>query len=792
MIKHLPIRLLAGKIFLAFLAILIFLSVNFFNPTLVKAQTPIPTSTPTIIVTPAPLQLGSVTPPDGSWVKDDGVTFVGKVAARSGKFLDWALANYNWFSVPSGSDNPLATFWATIRNIVYAFFALFVLISAFVIIVTRGRNITVMKFIPRFIMILLLVTFSFALIQFIYQITDATQGFFLKNPDLSTFAQHSTIWQGNLLYVGFGYDFQGYRVLGSAFDESYFVSLLLVKLTALTYYVMVGILILRKIILWFFIIISPIFPLLLLYSPIRNTAKIWVGEFFRWLLYAPIFAIFLSGLVAIWRSSTNIPLQFHLANKDVVYPTAISILLGGPGQVVSLLNSVNNIDTFALYVVALLMLWVVIILPFLLLQIFLGFLRDFSFGESALIKQLIAGGSSLVGRGTGSQPPSPTTQPEGVARPLPFTSAMVAIPQIQTNEATINAHAANIRGAQMSSDFLRIANLSIPTMRDIAKYETSLLSSDIGKHQDIARLHETLEGIANPKRVTLPTQRDQYNLLQEKLRQEAQRGDPLATSILSAAKAVSRTGVAPSIETAKLNGVLAGLNNLGSVGSAEEREKLSSIKSALTQAAQNGDSLANSILSAIQKGEPGLDESLKQKLLEAKENGSAFAVSILEASGTADSKAEANFPIANRVQAVSIDDYESVKKIWQENYLKLEPPRSIDGKQRDRKEWILNDIDKISETINLLMSADTQNITKGMEAVGAILPFLLIGGFAQTEVIAYLKAKLEAAKTVTEEIGTKEEEESTMLDTSKIKEEKSKEMKVEEALPELEKPVEQR
>ena len=72
------------------------------------------------------------------------------------------------------------------------------------------------------------------------------------------------------------------------------------------------------------------------------------------------------------------------------------------------------------------------------------------------------------------------------------------------------------------------------------------------------------------------------------------------------------------------------------------------------------------------------------------------------------------------------------------------------------------------------MSADTQNITKGMEAVGAILPFLLIGGFAQTEVIAYLKAKIEAAKAVTEEISKKEEEESTMLDTSKKREENQK------------------
>lgn len=70
-----------------------------------------------------------------------------------------------------------------------------------------------------------------------------------------------------------------------------------------------------------------------------------------------------------------------------------------------------------------------------------------------------------------------------------------------------------------------------------------------------------------------------------------------------------------------------------------------------------------------------------------------------------------------------------------------------------------------------------------MEAVSAILPFLLIGGFAQTEVVAYLKAKLEAAKTVITELERKQEEEDTMADTSSKKEEKPKEMTSQEELP---------
>jgi len=746
-----------------------------------------------VLITAVPTvnaQVSTSTGSPESWVQDDEVTFVGKSGARSGELLDWTLQNYDWSHVSSGNSNPLSSFWAKIRNIVYAFFALFVLATAFVIIVSRGRNITVMKFIPRFVLIILLVTFSYALVQFIYQINDAVQGFFLKSSSPGC----TNICQKDLLYVGFDYSsFEGFRLFGAQNDESAFISLLLVRLTAITYYVMVGILLLRKIILWFFIVISPIFPLLILYSPIRNTAKIWIGEFFRWLLYAPIFAIFLSGLVAIWSSSTNIPMQFNLGNTAYVYPTAINILLGGPQQALTLQNSVNNKDTFALYVVALLMLWVVIILPFLLLQIFLDYLNNFSFGENAFIKQIIVGGSSFMNK-VNPLPKPPTSpipplyQPTGMAKPLPYTTGKIEIPEMKVAKADIQAQVANVRGNQATSEILNLANLSIPKMTDIAKYETSLLSRDISRHEQVAKVHETLERIANPRQVALPAQRQHYSLMQEKLKQEARKGDPLAASILSAVNTVSKTKVQTQTsvfqrqqETNRLNTVLQKINNLDSVSSLEEKEKLSSIKTSLFEAQQKGDPLASSIMSSVSSGAV-TDETLKEQLMEAKEKGSTLAASLLESAdiSQAEKIGVTSFPASNRVQAVSIDDYESVKKIWQENYHKLEPPKTIEGKERSREEWLKTDIDKITDIINLLTSADTQNIAKGMEAVGAILPFLLIGGFAQTEVIAYLKAKLEAAKEVVSEMSKKQEEEETMVEAGAKKEEKPKEMQMEE------------
>lgn len=727
----------------------------------------------------------TTSPAEGAWVQDSDVTFVGKVGARAGEFLDWTLAYPNWSTV-GGKINPIEEFWKQIRNIVYAFFALFVLVSAFILIISRGKNITVSRFIPKFVIIVIAVTLSFAVVQFIYQIFDVIQGFFLKNPE-PTCAKYAYIYQCNLLNIGFNYkDFVGYRLFGAIYDESAFMSLLLVKLTAATYYTMSGVLLIRKIILWFFIIVSPIFPLLVLYSPIRNTAKIWVGEFFRWLLYGPLFAIFLSGLVAIWR--TGIPLSFKFTPNEVVYPTAVNILLGGPGQSLSLTNSVNNQNTFAQYIVALLMLWVVIILPFLLLQIFLDYLNTLSLSENSTIKRLLAGGSNIFNKGTTVAPPPPPPLPSqgqstGMAKTIPF-SAKIEIPEIKTQ--SISVQRANIQSLQ--TDLAKLTNLSVPTMRDIARFESASMSSDVRKYGEIAKYHEALSHLLDPKKVGAPIERQKYTEFKNRLVNEGQKGNQFANSVLAAASTIEKPGALTEIqkENAKLNTVLAQLANPQGAP-LEKKQHLLNLKDELEKAGKNGDPLATSIMTAMQKGEGGIDEQLKEKLKEAKDRGNALAAAILMNAEKVDiSQLSVNpFPVVNRVQSVSLDDYEAVRKMWQENYLNMEPPKSFDAKTKGRKEWVSFDINKISLAIEYLTSTDPANIKKGMDSVGNILPFLLIGGFSQTEVITYLKAKLEAAKSVLLDLGKKEEEEETMVERKEGKEEKAKEMETEEKIDPL-------
>jgi hypothetical protein len=186
--------------------------------------------------------------------------------------------------------------------------------------------------------------------------------------------------------------------------------------------------------------------------------------------------------------------------------------------------------------------------------------------------------------------------------------------------------------------------------------------------------------------------------------------------------------------------------------------------------------------------------NVRQKLLDQKQKGNPIASSVLAASAATSQAArvagapslQQSLPSVNRVQQVSLEDYEEVRKLWTENYETLEPPKGLNGEQEERRVWIKNDIDKISQAINLLSAVDPEKVKEGMSMVSTILPFLLIGGFSRSEVVAYLKAKMEAGKQVLSGTQRREEEEESKVSSHFERSEKPKEA---EASAKLEEPI---
>lgn len=655
---------------------------------------------------------GGIDQPDPSqWKQDAEVTFTGKLAARSKDLLNWVIANHKWSYLRSGSDkNPLEQIWLTSRFIVLALLSLFILAGAFIIIISRGQSLTIRKFIPKFVLILILIWFSFSLVQYLYQVTDGIQQFFLIKNTGSTKVPISS---SDLLNISFDYDsFVGFRRIDEdnfRFDESAFVSLLMLRLTAATYYIMFLILTVRKVILWFFIIISPIFPLLLFFYPIKNTAKIWLGEFFRWLLYGPLFAIFLAGIVAMWK--IYIPLanqesgpSFTDINKPCgqnqaqvyEYPTSINILLGGPCQSLSYYNSLNIPESFIQYIVALLMLWMVILMPFILLKVFLDYMNNLTVTDTGLVKYLI-----------NTSKPKPQAPPPNIPKPPSFGSfpkppplpilptnppPTIAPPRLPSTPAPVGQASAGLarqlprtvgqtrdlgvglaRGIprfkgdfslrQVVSEILGTNKVSAPTLRDIARFETSQITKNQTQVEEFSKISEALGRISGQSQLITPVERSQAQETMQKLQIEAQKGNPIAASVINATK----------------------------------------------------------------------------------------------------SPQEAAIPEQNQVQTVNLEEYEEVKKTWLENYSKLDPPPGVDGSNQTRKEWLLADVKQIPEVINLLLSGDPIQVEKGKQMVSKILPFLLLGGFSKSEIVAYLKAKLEAAKQALEQLVKSEADEDSQL-----------------------------
>jgi hypothetical protein len=750
--------------FLPFLLVLfsfIFLSVVFaFLPRTVAAQAPTPTPVADAV-------------PPGDWRIDPEVTFIGKNAARSGNLLDFTLENYNWVCVKKAADgqcdnsnNPLTGVWlTTVTYIVVPLLFVVVLAAAIIIIVTRGRSITIMRFLPRFVAVLILIFLSFALLQFFYQFIDVIQGFFLRKD--TQFVGGKTcppecISQEDLLFVGWKYeDFIGLRLSGDENAESAFISLLLTKLTALTYYVMVGILTLRKIILWLFIIVSPIFPILLLFYPVRNTGKIWIGEFFRWLLYAPLFAIFLKGLVVLWRE--GIPLVFHTISRtdtsQIVYPTAVNILLGGPKEFVTPTNSINLTESFALYVFALLMLWGVIILPWILLQIFLDYASNLTASESPVLKSLV----NRIGNQGPPGSPSPTPPSGGSTLNLPFAkkftlpkppSAPTGLAREIPVSTTKITQTSFMPSAQVKAQTLSLVDMQLPSIRDIAKYDSSLISSDKDRQRETLVVRQKLEKISNPALSTSTTEREHFSQIREKLEKESSSGNVLATSILNAANISNKKSAATtSTEIKKALTQIANPQAASAAGATSviNREKLSKMNESLVKAKKEGNTLAASILSVTDRTPVTEIEKLQEKILDAKAKGEPVAAQVADITA----KQKVFLPAANRIQTVSKEDYEEVEKMWEENYKNMEVPAGMAG---TRSEWVKDDISKIDGIVNLLTSSDQEKVAQGMDEVSSILPFLLVGGFSLTEIVSYLRAKQEAGKKTIAELAQEEEQ----------------------------------
>lgn len=456
------------------------------------------------------------------WVQDPEVTLVGKAAERARQLLWWTIRNPGVYSAPV-----LAEYWSISRNIVYVFTLIVIVMFGFSFILLRRRasTSTIMPIIFKIAFVLLFATFSYIVLLGLIQFSEITMRFFIEQvggKDLF-----------NVIFSGAGsttsdpfesnyYNFVGYREISSNNQEMVQTSLFLIRFTTFTYYIMSIMLILRTIILWFLLVLSPFLVILLPFVFIRNTGFIWIGVFFQWLFYGPLVAVFLGAITKIWVKGIPFPFDFSRAGKinGQVYKTSINILYGGPAQQLGPANSSNYIDTFAEYVISLIMLWTAIILPWLLLRIF----RDYCCVAVA------AGNATLTAiYDRLRQYPSPGASPTAPASPA-ATAVDLPFRQIinQNMKVTTPTRVEMIKEIEKSNtdELTKTLNLSVSRLSDVSRIETNQYAQ--------SQIKQQLANLRTPESVASSSEKERFSILRQELQSRASAGDRQARILLNA------------------------------------------------------------------------------------------------------------------------------------------------------------------------------------------------------------------------------------------------------------------
>ncbi|MBI4136632.1 hypothetical protein HY469_01065, partial [Candidatus Roizmanbacteria bacterium] len=808
--------------------------------------------------TPGSLQLGTI-PGEPSWILDAEVTQVGRNAERARQFIYWVVTHSPVYNVPQ-----IYQAYFFVQRITWIM-AVFVIIGlAIQLVLTRKSigptfsgisigfdRITIATIVMRMILILSFVFFSYNILLGFIQGSEAMSNFFISRlggEDLFNIVFSSSNSEEN-------YDFVGYKNADPLEQDMVYTSLFLVRITSFTYNFMAIILILRQVILIFLLILSPFLALLLPFIFVRNIGSIWIGEFFRWLFYGPLFSLFIAALARIWKS--GIPYQFNFEraqNGEMVYQTGINILYGGPAQVLSPTNTGNYVDTYAEYIIALIMLWTAIMLPWLLLKIFRDYCCDILEKNQGVLMQ-------ILDKMRGFVPPKPLGPTPIKPGPTGTFGKHMKIPEsrsVSTRDTlTREKIVEKMRERELHNvethDITRAYDLRVSSLRDIARIETN-------KRTESA-VRETLSSIQNPLRATTPMERQQYETLRNEFTTRASRGDKLARQIIQAAtprasqitptatpeqlkQAVAvpgkpvtvsqvriptvRTITAETIQTVSEKTHVeqrAVEEILKAVPLTEttEKEKITTISERVHLPEQQVEQVIQEAQEEIEKQtvvpkvssdtvrevaeKTQLSQNDVEKVLDevpavaptASKEAQAGAIS--EKTGVPpehvrkilDATPSDQIPAApTPAPAVSIEEYEEIRTMWMNHYRKSDVPKS--DNIQNRADWLNEDITELTNTLNLLVSSSVKDRQQGMQKVGDLLPFLLLGGFADIETLTYIKAKLEAAKLVYEEMqrvteatekAKKEQEDLVIIPAVEPKEEQ----KAKEAERKLEMPI---
>lgn len=494
------------------------------------------------------------------WAEDAEITALGKASERSRQFIFWAISR--------GSVDqaiPLKQIWSMNRNIALSFMILVSAVLGLAIALSArlrsGYKFSVQSAVVKVGLSVLYIALSASIVFVLIALSEILMRFFIETLGGDrVFNTYFGSRSGELNYV----DFVGCRDLNIRVNEGADAEIFLLKVSIITHYMMGIMLILRKILLWFLLLVSPFLPLLLSFPLIRNTGRIWIGVFFQWIFYGPLFALFFGTTAKLFFDGIPFIFDFSRIERAIgyVYPTAIMITYGGPAQRLNGLNNANYIDTFAEYIISLVLWWAATWFPWWLLRIF----RDDCCDGIYAIKNAIYGYFDKPAKPSPSTPPPPNRPPKF---DLPPPEPLQTRPDTKSRDTrdrkvpTVSLENFNMVRQAKTTDIIATLNLQATTLKDVAKLETSKTLISTAK--------QNFSMLSNPLTAQTATDRQKFlNLRTELFTRASTKNDTFAQYILSTTARSSQQYINKRNEIAKsMDSIINTISNQKTINLAE-------------------------------------------------------------------------------------------------------------------------------------------------------------------------------------------------------------------------------
>ncbi len=327
-------------------------------------------------------------------------------------------------------------------------------------------------------------------------------------------------------------------------SESAIFTFAMVMLTGIAYFTLALIFILRIIILWALLILSPALILLAIFKATRGWFINWLAIYGRWLLIGPLVALGIAIIVNIWKVTGEPPIKNAYGGETFADNlTNISFML--PGS--KLPNTLKDTKEMMEYIVFLMMLYIPIFFAFALTR------QKVLRGAAGVVVENFRGKQRTVVAGAPEteKPAATAVGTAGVIGTLKdiFSSKVAKI--------TETALPAELRAAEYrkehfvpsASNFLpeQLALTSLHGMMEL------LGASNESRHsRDVA-----IERLASPKFIADPREREKHESVRNEIEKRATSGDPEASTLMNEIRE-KQASVSVSVSTPAMGAVSAG------------------------------------------------------------------------------------------------------------------------------------------------------------------------------------------------------------------------------------------